>query len=177
MPTGKWKKSWTTSLRNSSTGLRSSQRFKPTNNMLRSASWPLLEMPVGFSLLPTPSTNDHPLWPLDSVDVDFKKAMTPKDRISPKAGRTHAPGKSYRPLERFLPPLRPRPKQALDKQMQDLRKSRDAGKTTPGPSAGPSAPVEAAPAPAPSTSASRPAPSRSRSALEVELENQPPDVK
>jgi len=86
--------------------------------------------------------------------------------ISPKAGRTHAPGKSYRPLERFLPPLRARPKQALDKQMRDLRKSRDAGKTTPGTSA----PVEAAPAPTPSTSTSQPAPSRSRSALEVELD-------
>lgn len=112
-----------------------------------------------FLFCPLLPQNNHPLWPLDSVDIDFKKAMTPKDRISPKAGRTHAPGKSYRPLERFLPPLRPRPKQALDKQMRDLRKSKDAGKNTTGPSA-----------PAPSTSTSQPAPSRSRSALEVELD-------
>jgi hypothetical protein len=31
--------------------------------------------------------------------------MKPKDRVDPKTGTTHAPGKYYRPLERFLPQL------------------------------------------------------------------------
>jgi len=100
------------------------------------------------------------------VKVDFKKVTTPKDSISPKAGRTHAPGKWYAPLERFLPPLRTRPKQALDKQMQGLRKSAGTPAST--------APISTPPVSiASAASPSLPAPLL-RSELEAELDKYKP---
>ena len=41
----------------------------------------------------------------DTVPIDFMKSIKKKDSINPAAGRSHAPGKSYKPLERFLPKL------------------------------------------------------------------------
>jgi hypothetical protein len=145
------------------TGQSSWPKFMPIANTSRSVwSW-RLAMPVSlfFSTNSFHPKNHHPP-PSDCVKVDFKKAMTPKDRISPKAGRTHAPGKSYAPFERFLPKLSPRPKQALDKQIQGLRKSKDAENVTPSPST----PTTATPTSATSSSQ----PTRSRSELEVELD-------
>jgi hypothetical protein len=145
------------------TGQSSWPKFMPIANTSRSVwSWQLT-MPVSlfFSTNSFHPKNHYPP-PSDWVKVDFKKVMTPKDHILPKAGRTHAPGKSYAPLKCFLPKLSPRPKQALDKQIQGLQKSKDAGNVTPSPSA----PTTATPTSAMSSSQ----PTHSQSELEVELD-------
>ena len=39
------------------------------------------------------------------MPVDFTKSIKKKDSVNPSTGRAHAPGRTYRPLERFLPKL------------------------------------------------------------------------
>jgi len=88
------------------------------------------------------------------VPVDLVKSIRKKDKVDPSTGRSHAPGKTYRPLERFIPKLQSALQAVCDAAIGRLRKPADD--KAPGPSSAPppssSAPSTSKPAAKPSTS-------------------------
>ena len=56
------------------------------------------------------------------------QAVQKKDKISPKSGPTHAPGRTYRPFERFLPKLKGKIQEVCDMLIGRLRKPKPAAR-------------------------------------------------